>query len=68
MFVVFGVNTEKKIYDLLFSIESPIASLLFDMNVQKTLVSGINFLKMLVSFDVNSQVCPVIYCNSLRNC
>ena len=55
MFVVFGVNTEKKIYDLLFSIESPIASLLFDMNVQKTLVSGINFLKMLVSFDVNSQ-------------
>ena len=55
MFVVFGVNTEKKIYDLLFSIESPIASLLFDMNVQKTLVSGINFLKMLVSFDVKSQ-------------
>ena len=55
MFVVFGVNTEKKIYDLLFSIESPIASLLFDMNFQKTLVSGINFLKMLVSFDVKSQ-------------
>ena len=55
MFVVFGVNTEKKIYDLLFSIESPIASLLFDMNFQKTLVSVINFLKMLVSFDVKSQ-------------
>ena len=55
MFVVFGVNTEKKIYDLLFSIESTIASLLFDMNFQKTLVSGINFLKMLVSFDVKSQ-------------
>ena len=55
MFVVFGVNTEKK-YDLLFSIESPIASVLFDMNLQNTsLVSGSNFLKMLVSFDIKSQ-------------
>ena len=56
MFAVFGVNTKKKIYDLLCSIESPIASVLFDLNVQKpSLVSGSNFLKMLVSFDVKSQ-------------
>ena len=59
MFVVFGVNTEKKID--LFSIKIPIASVLFDMNVQNTYsLSGSNFLKMLVSFDVKSQKSALI--------
>ena len=59
MFVVFGVNTEKKID--LFSIKIPIASVLFDMNVQNTYsLSGSNFLKMLVSFDMKSQKSALI--------
>ena len=59
MFVVFGVNTEKKID--LFNIKIPIASVLFDMNVQNTYsLSGSNFLKMLVSFDMKSQKSALI--------
>ena len=59
MFVVFGVNTEKKID--LFSIKIPIASVLFDMNVQNTYsLSGSNFLKLLVSFDMKSQKSALI--------
>ena len=63
MFVVFGVNTEKKkTYGLVLNPEFPIASsVLFDMNVQNTpLVSGSNFLKMLVSFDMKSQKSALI--------
>ena len=62
MFVVFGVTTEKKkTYGLVLNPESPIASVLFDMNVQNTsLVSGSNFLEMFVSFDMKSQKSALI--------